>query len=266
MKVFISADIEGVAGIVAWDEATKGKPDYEYFRRQMTAEVAAVCEGAVAAGAQEIVVKDAHALARNVVPGELPECASVSRGWSGHPFCMMDELDSSYDAALMLGYHSRAASGGSPLAHTMAHSIVGKLCINERPASEFHLNAMTAEYVGVPVALVAGDAQLCDDVKTYNPRIATVATQRGHGNSTVSIHPARAVQQLRDGAGAALEGDLRGCRTPLPERFRVTIEYKDAWRAYGRSFYPGARLDDERTVIFETGDYFEVLRLIHFAI
>src|SRR6187399_857694 len=117
MKVFISADIEGVAGITSPDEANPDHRDVAYFQDQMTREVKAACDGAIAAGAKEIWVKDAHWTGRNIDTRKLPECVRMIRGWSGHPFSMMAELDKTFDAAVMIGYHARAGSAGNPLAH-----------------------------------------------------------------------------------------------------------------------------------------------------
>ena len=117
MKVYISADIEGITGTTHWDETDKAKADYTEFRQQMTAEVAAACEGALKAGVNEIWVKDAHDSARNIIAAQLPPETRLNRGWSGHPYFMMDRLDSTFQAVVMIGYHSRAGSGASPLAH-----------------------------------------------------------------------------------------------------------------------------------------------------
>src|SRR5512142_1232397 len=106
MKVYISADIEGITGTTHWDETEKKHADYAEFREQMTAEVVAACEGALAAGASEIWVKDAHDSARNIIAGRLPREARLLRGWSGHPYLMMDQLDKTFQACLMIGYHS----------------------------------------------------------------------------------------------------------------------------------------------------------------
>jgi D-amino peptidase len=266
MRIFVSADIEGVAGISSWEEAGTDQTEYAYFKEQMTREVVAACEGAVAAGASEILVKDAHGTGRNLVPTNFPECVRFSRGWSGHPFSMMDEIDRSYDAALMIGYHSRAGSGGSPLAHTWSSSVIGLMELNGAPVSEFTINAMTAQYVGVPTVFVSGDELLSDDIKRWNDAIVTVVTQRGHGRSTVSVHPAVATREIREGVERALRRDVGACRKALPEHFRLSIEYKLPSTAYARSFYPGARLEDDRRVVLETDDYFEVLRFIGFAV
>ena len=116
MKLYISADIEGVACIAAPTEADPRSPDYEPYRRQMTAEVRAACEGAFDVGAQSIVVKDAHGPGRNIDPQALdaPEGRSLQliRGWSGHPFSMVEGLDDSYAMVAFVGYHSAAGRSG----------------------------------------------------------------------------------------------------------------------------------------------------------
>ncbi len=119
MKVYISADIEGVTGVTHWDETELQKDDSKVFREQMTAEVVAACEGALQGGATEIWIKDAHDSGRNLIASKLPKEACLIRGWTGHPFMMVQELDTSFSAVLMIGYHSRAGAGTSPLAHTM---------------------------------------------------------------------------------------------------------------------------------------------------
>ena len=93
MKVYISVDIEGCAGITHWDEANKSHPDYAEFREQMTREAVAAVEGAMAAGATDILLKDAHETGRNLVLSMLPESVRVVRAWAGHPLCMLQELD-----------------------------------------------------------------------------------------------------------------------------------------------------------------------------
>ena len=98
MKVFISADIEGVNNIATWDETSMNSPEYQYFRKQMTEEVKRACIGAKNAGATEIFIKDAHDSARNLILSELPEYVKLHRGWQGCPCSMMAGLDETFDA------------------------------------------------------------------------------------------------------------------------------------------------------------------------
>lgn len=265
MKVYVSVDIEGVTGTAHWDEASKRSSDYTEFRDQMTAEAAAACEGALSAGATEIRVKDAHDSGRNIVASRLPKEAKLIRGWSGHPFMMVQDLNASCDALLMVGYHSRAGSCGNLLAHTISGS-AAHIRINDLYASELLIYAYAAAMVSVPLVFVSGDAALCADAESLNPNIITVAVKEGKGGSAISIHPEVAVAEIRDSAESALQGDLSERAIELPERYTVEIAYKDHTKAYRSSFYPGAALAEPCLVRFETDDYFEVLRLLQFVL
>jgi D-amino peptidase len=263
MKIYISVDIEGIAGITHWDEATLGKEGYEIFREQMTREVVAACEGAIAVGAKEIIVKDAHDSARNIDPYQLPFPVQLIREWSGHPYGMVQELDSSFTALILIGYHSQAGSGQNPLAHTL-NTDINRILLNGQPIAEFHLMAMTAAYEQVPVVFVSGDAALCQAVKAYDNKIETVSTKKGIGESVWGIHPAEVVKQIQAGVEKALQAREQIQVQPLPEYFQLEVEYKHPPDAYTSSFYPGAKLQGEQTVILETNNWFEVIRALSF--
>ena len=112
MKVFISADMEGSAGITCWPETERDKPDYPEFQELMTAEVVAACEGALQAGATEIVIKDAHHTGRNLLVDRLPPQVRIIRDWAGHPHSMMFGIDGDCAAAIYTGYHDAAGTEG----------------------------------------------------------------------------------------------------------------------------------------------------------
>lgn len=181
MNLFISSDIEGTCGIAAWSETEPGRPDgdYAYFKQQMSREVAAACRGALAAGGERILVKDAHDSARNIDPSVLPEEVQINRGWAGDVYSMMSGIQhGDWDAAVFTGYHAAACCDGNPLSHTMNTS-VDYVEINGVRASEFTLNAYMAGYHGVPVCFVSGDAALCDSARRMIPDIATVPVNKG---------------------------------------------------------------------------------------
>ena len=263
-RVYISADIEGVCGIVDWKETELADPQSAYFRAQMTREVNAACEGFLEAGAGEIFVKDAHSTGRNIDPMALPERIRIMRAWTRDPYCMMAGLDGSYAAAAMVGYHSGAGSNGNPLAHTLNGDNM-RVLINGEEASEFLINAYTAASMGVPVVLVSGDQALCERVRALNPRIRTVAVNEGLGSATISIHPQVAVARIRASASEGLR-DAEACRFPLPERFELAIEFKPHWMAHRGSFYPGARVMGPRTVGFACTDWLDALRFLYFVL
>ena len=266
MNVFISADIEGTCGITDWSETERSTPyEYNYFRKQMTMEVKAACEGALSGGADQILVKDAHDSARNLDPSQLPEAARVLRGWSGDPLSMMSGLDQgSYDAVFFTGYHAWASCGGNPLSHTMnlKNDVV---VLNGVRMSEFLMNAYTAAYYQVPVAFLSGDKALCDFAKELIPNITTVAVNEGRGGSVVSMHPDAAIRAIKEGTKKAVK-NAKKCYLTLPEHFEVTIRFREHKRAYYRHFYPGATLEDEKNVCFASDDWYEMLRFFHFVL
>ena len=266
MKVYISADIEGVCGSTHWNECDDDKPDWTEFRKQMTVEVAAACKGAIAAGAKEIYVQDAHATGRNISAKDLPDGVKMIRGWSGSPKAMVQELDDSFDALMFIGYHARAGSSGNPLSHTMRGSYVDYIKINEHYASEFLIHGLYAAFINVPVAFVSGDADLCQDVKSLNSNIITISVKEGIGDSTVNIHPKEAIEKIWQGAESALKGDLTQCLLPTYNKYNIEFRFKKHQQAFNASFYPGCKLINPQTITFSTEDYFEVMRMMHFVI
>jgi len=264
MKVYVSADIEGVTNVTHWDEADLRKQEFQASREQMTAEVAAACEGALEAGATEIWVKDAHDTARNLIAARLPQAARLIRGWSGHPFMMGQELDASFLGIVLVGYHARAASAASPLAHTLTSAFT-QMTFNGQPVSEFLIQAYLGCYLKVPVIFISGDKGVCDEATQFNPQIETVAVKEGIGNSTLNLHPELARTKIRAGVAKALKTDPARCLNPLPDHFAVELQCREAAKAYHDSFFPGAGLKDALTVQFEADDYFEVLRFLLFV-
>ena len=264
MKVFISADIEGTNGIANWPESE----DNAYFNNRMTREVAAVCEGINDfCKDAEILVKDAHNAGTNIDHELLPENVLLNRAFSGHPLCMMNRLDGSYDASILTGYHSPAYSDGNPMAHAMAMKY-SRIKINGLEGSEFLISYYTSLYYSVPVVMVAGDAALMSIVNQTDPDILTVETVRGFGASVTSVHPAKSRKKLRETAKRAMENAERlkaTCAEKLPEFFDVEISYREHQKAFLAAQYPGVAKKDAHTISYECSDFSDVLRLFLFV-
>jgi len=265
MKVYISADIEGITGIANWDEANKIKPDYQKYSKQMTEEVKAACEGAINGGAEDIFIKDAHGSGRNIIADELPQNIKLIRGWSGHPFSMVQELDESFDALIFIGYHSCGSSSANPLSHTMSSSTYNYIKLNEKVASEFLIYCYAAATVGVPLVFLSGDEGLCKEVNTINEKIRTVAVNKGSGNSVISIHPQLAIKKIKESVESILREDINKCKIDLPKHFKMELSFKDHAKAFKISFYPGVKQISSTNVVFESENYFEVLRMFSFS-
>jgi len=265
LKIYISADIEGITGVTHWDETMKSKGDYKEFAHQMTLEVKAACEGAIAAGADEIWVNDAHGSGRNIDHTVLPKNTRLIRGWSGHIFFMAQELDESFDAALFIGYHSAGGSDTNPLAHSMSTEI-DYIKLNGEHATEFLVHAYIANYLKVPVVFVSGDLGLCDSVKGINSNIVTIPVKEGVGDSTVNIHPELALDLIKSGVQDSLKKNLYLCNICLPDEFLLEIKYKKHYDAYRKSFYPGAKQMGADVVEFKSNDYMDILRAMAFLL
>ena len=244
MKVFISADIEGTTLTTYWDQTrtltdARAKPHCQ----QMTREVVAACEGAIAAGATEIVVKDAHGRGVNIDPTQLPECVQLIRNWSGDPLSMAYGCDETFDAAMFVGYHSAAGRCGNPLSHTETTQTTS-VRLNGLICSEFLLYSWACAKMGVPTVLLAGDKMLTEDSRGLPPKLKTVAVKAGFGAA----------------AEEGLKQDLTNAVPTLPEHFVFELSYKEHKNAVKYSSYPGCVLVDDLTVRFESDDFTEVLR------
>jgi D-amino peptidase len=264
-KLFLSADIEGTCGIADWKETELGEAQSEYFRAEMTKEAAAACEAAIAAGAEDILVKDAHSSGRNIDPSRLPERARILRSWTRDPQVMMAGLDSSFEGVLFTGYHSPAGSDGNPLAHTMNGGNVW-VKINGVQASEFLINAYTAASLKVPVLFLSGDEALCAFADGMGWGIRTAAVSRGVGNASISVHPNVAQRMIREGVAAAMADPPALASQYLPRRFDVEIRFKEHYLAHRGSFFPGAQKIGTHEVAFSAPNWRDALIFLFFVL
>ncbi len=204
-RVFVTVDIEGVAGVVHSSEGSPGNPEYERARRLMTAEASAVVAGIFDAEPDaEVSVVDVHGPYRNLIPEELDERATLSRGKPRH-FGMMDGIDGGYDLAMFVGVHGRAGAAPSVLSHTFTGTILD-VTVNGRPMGELGLNAAMAGACGVPVVLVTGDQSVeaeARDLLGAGPLVVALKHSRAH-LAAESVHPNAARRMLREAAARAI--------------------------------------------------------------
>ena len=178
---------------------------------------------------------------------------------------MMSGLDrEKFDAVFFTGYHAWAGCPGNPLSHTM-NGRNDHVTLNGQPCSEFLINAYTAGYYHVPVALLTGDKALCDYAKALIPAITTVPVLEGVGGGATCIHPEEAVERIEAAAAEALQKAAQ-CQVPMPEHFYMEIDFFKHHVAYSKSFYPGAVLKNDKYVCFDSDDWFEMLRFCHFVL
>jgi D-amino peptidase len=214
MKVFLSSDMEGTAGVVDWAQCVGDGPEAAAGRRLLLAEVNAAIDGAVAGGATEIVVNDSHSTMRNLPPDALAGGASYISG-SHKPLYMMQGLDRSFGAVLFVSYHG---SVGAPagLSHTYNPRAVVEARLDGVVTGEAGINALVAAHYGVPVVLVTGDRCACEETSALIPGVHEAVVKEPVSRVAAhSLHPDRACALIRDTAEQAVRGAAAAAPPPL---------------------------------------------------
>ncbi len=259
LKIFISVDMEGITGIVNWEEVNRTGKDYDYFRRIMTLETNAAIEGALAAGASEIVVRDSHGSARNILPDLLHRSALLLRDWSGGPKGMMEGIDETFDAVVFIGYHAKAGTPDATLEHTMSGTVTD-VSINGISLPEAGLNALIAGHYNVPVVFAAGDEAFCEHLKGLLGTVETVAVKKGIGAAALNLHPDVSREKIRAGVEKALR-NRAGCRPyKLSAPYTMVLKLKEETIVYNGQFYPGATRTGDWELTYKSADLMEVIR------
>jgi len=227
MKVFLSTDMEGTAGVVDWDQCVGDGPQAQAGRQLLLAEVNAAIEGAIEGGATQIVVNDSHSTMRNLPPDQLAGEAEYISG-SHKPLYMMQGLDNSFDACMFISYHG---SVGAPagLSHTYSPRAVTEVKLDGVVTGEAGINALVAAHYQVPVVLVTGDDRACAETAELIPDVH-VAVVKGHVSRVAahSLHPVHARKLIREQAKAAVAGAGAAKPPPLePGVLDVSVRHTD---------------------------------------
>jgi D-amino peptidase len=253
LRVFISVDMEGIAGVVNSRQVSSSGPEYQYFRELTTLEANAAVEGALAAGAAEIVVRDGHGSKTNIIPHLLHKEAKLLRGVTDRPENMMLGIDETFDAVLFIGYHAKAGTEEGIVAHTSTGNVID-LSVNGVSLPEAGYNAAIAGLFDVPVALVAGDNWICDQVTDLFGEVATVETKVGMGVAALGLHPEVVRERIRDSTTAALMDLGRYQPYRLEPPYTMVLKVRTE-----RDLYPGAEKTGEGEFTFTSPDFLEVM-------
>ncbi len=255
MKIFISVDMEGITGVVNWNQTVYGKEDYERFRRLMTKEANAAAEGAFAAGAEEVVINDSHGGMRNLIIEDLNPNVKLITG-SSKPMSMMEGIGPDFDAALLVGYHSRASSNGV-LNHTYTGK-VGHYWVDGKVMGETGMNALVAGYYEVPVVFVSGDSEVAGEAKELLGQVETVTVKEPRSQfSALCLHPEKAQALIKEKVSLSLN-DLSKYKPLAPNSpCTIRLQFHTSGQADGASIMPGAVRIDPVTLEFKGKDYLE---------
>lgn len=265
LKVFISADMEGVAGAVTPEQLGPAGFEYQRFREIMTAEVAAAVEGARAAGATEIVIADAHGNGQNLLIERLPEDVRIIRS-SPRPLGMMQGLDSTFAAVLFVGYHAGATNPEGVRAHTFSSANYAAVRLNGMPVPESVFNAAVAAHFGVPVALITGDDIAVAELQAAAEGVEGAVVKRAIGfHSTETMTPAAAQALVRRQAEAAVRNRGRAPVMSVTTPATIDLTFKNYRPAEVLAFLPNVERVDARTVRFIGRDMVEVAAFMAFV-
>ncbi|TDO56197.1 D-amino peptidase [Kribbella sp. VKM Ac-2571] len=260
MKIFLSTDMEGTAGVVDWSQCRGPGPEYEYYRGQLQAEVNAAIDGALAAGGTEFLVNDSHSTMQNLRPDELHGRASYLSG-KHKPLYMMQGLDDSFDAAFFVSYHGSAGSTSSVLHHTYNPRAIAEVRLNGAITGEAGINALVALAYGVPVVLISGDRVTIDEAQAFCPDIESVVVKDSVShNAALSVHPEQARELIHDGARRALArlSDIRLPSIPLPAE--LTVRFHNGAFAELACELRGVERREEKVVALHNDDPLQLYR------
>ena len=263
LKVYISADMEGVWGVVHGDQTSPESPEYGPARKWMTDDVNAVIAGLFEAGATEVVVNDAHGSQRNIIPDVLDPRAFLISG-SPKPLSMMQGIDGTFQACLFIGYHAKAGTEAAILDHTISGSVVYTIRVNGQEMPELALNGAIAGYFNVPVIMVSGDTAVCRQAKSaLGTETVGVAVKDAVGRYAAKMVPRDDARLLlKVGAKEALlkSASMEPFMVQPPCRFE--LGFHTSGQAEVAWLVPGVTRADARTVVFSSNDYLEGFRLL----
>jgi D-amino peptidase len=261
-NVFVSIDMEGVAGVATIRQVWRGSDDYPESRRLMTEEANAAVAGAIDGGAGRVVVNDSHGDMANLLPEEMDPRAELLIG-APKVLSMMEGFGPQYGVALFVGYHASAGTQAAVLDHTYSGRLLYEVRLNGHPATEAELNAAFAGVHGVPVGLVTGDDKACAQAVARLPGIRTAVVKQAFGRGVArSLHPQAARAAIRSAARDAVAGvgKLQPYRPEPP--FALEADVANTSCADLCALAPGTARVGPRTVRFETPEFAEAFRCL----
>lgn len=265
MRIYISADIEGVAGVASRDQLAPSQFEYERAREWMTAEVAAACEAAYEAGAEDVVVSDSHGNAQNILVDRLPKEVLLVRSWP-RPLMMMQGIEAGpFSGVLLIGYHTGASDAHGCLAHTLT-SLVQELRLNGSPMSETGISAATAGHFGVPIIMASGDDAYVAHVRELLGDIECATTKWCQGFvSTKTLTPEASALRIREAVRKAVERRDQFKPFRLDAPIELEIEFNNRLVAEVLSYLSVVERLGAHTIRFIGADMVEVSKFLSVA-
>lgn len=249
MKILIAADMEGISGVVHWDQVNTTHPEYARFRKIMTGDVNAAIQGATEGGADEILVTDGHASGRNILVEELLPQARLNSG-TPSPLSMVEGVDTGVVGVIYVGYHARIGTQNAILEHTWSDERVSNVLVNGQPFGEIGLNAAVCGHFGVPVIMISGDQSACAEAQALLGNLETAVVKMGHSRFAAECLPPLAAQErIREAARRAVASLKEGIapkslqvKTPIT----LAVDFMHSEMADKAALMPGASRSSRR--------------------
>jgi D-amino peptidase len=263
MKILIAVDMEGISGVVNWEQVTPGSADYERFRRLMTEEVNAAIRGAYDGGASEVLVTDGHNFGRNILIEALDPRARLHNG-SPAPLTMIEGIDEGTAGVFFIGYHAQIGEANAVLEHTWSDERVTCLWVNGVPFGEAAFNAAVCGQMGVPVVMVSGDEAVCAEAQRMLGFVETAAVKRGVGRMAADCLAPPAAQALVYAAAQRAARRLGRGEAPPPfvvaSPIHLEVDFVQSEMADKAMLLPGASRMPGRRIAFDAGDMIAIHR------
>jgi D-amino peptidase len=249
MKILIAADMEGVTGVVHWDQVTTSHPEYTRFRRLMTGDVNAAIRGAYEGGASEVIVTDGHSYGRNILIEELDPRARLNSG-TPSPLSMVQGVDSGVAGVFFVGYHARIGTQNAILEHTWSDERVANVWINGEMFGEIGLNAAVSGHFGVPVILISGDQAACAEAAALLGPLETVVVKQATGRFSAECLPPTVTQEMIQAGARQAVARLKAGKSPQPLHVatpvHLALDFVQSEMADKAAVLPGAQRKGRR--------------------
>ncbi|MCP4654266.1 MAG: M55 family metallopeptidase [bacterium] len=264
LKIYISVDMEGLAGVVTQEQLGPSGFEYQRFRQFMTDEVNAAIDGARTAGATEIVVSDSHGNGQNLLIEQLPNEVTIVRSWP-RPLKMMQGIDESFDAVLFIGYHTGVTSVEGVRSHTISSSSFAEIRLNGQGMPEAGINAAIAGHFGVPVIMISGDDVFVEEARSLLGDVEAAVVKWAYGmHSARTLTPQAACDLIREKVRRAVvrRNELSPYRLPAP--IRLDVRFKHRGPPEVLSYLRFIERTDSHSIRFVGNDMVEVTRFLAF--
>jgi len=266
LKVYISADMEGVVGVVTADQLGPSGFEYAKARELMTAEVNAAIEGALAAGATEIVISDSHGNGENILIEQLPRDVVLIRSWP-RPLMMMEGIDASFDAAIFIGYHASTTNPAGVRAHTISSGRLADIRLNGISVPEAGINAAIAGHFGVPVVMISGDDIIIEETRSLLGDIeGAVVKEAISFHSAKTLMPEVAFALIREKVTTALRrlDDFQPYELETP--ITLDVRFKNYRPSEMLAYLSIVERTDSHSIRFVGRDMIEVSKFLEFIV